>query len=344
MEKEKYIFNNYRSSSYLVDPVFKTKKFSLFGNAEALSDEPDLFEVYLNPRRFRYCLIEPRNICGNEQMLLKIRRYLIAHENNEDLNNPINTYFIGEMKKSIDVANGFTNQNVILVTYEMIEQWYPKSMKDIFKYIIQHVLKEQKYPGQPIFFLSLDDDIVFADPNLDDTQKRDYKLYIMRCMKEEGLISIISDGVHIDCFSLSAKAIDSVENTETNNNRVAFIAMKFDKNEERINAIQDAIAASGYEPVVMNQVETNNWIMPEIFFQIKNSKFVVADFSLPCDGAYYEAGYAAALEKPVIHLFDKREENNNELHFDIAQKSTIFYADYNDLKERLIKRIKATIK
>lgn len=344
MEKEKYIFNKYQSSSYLVDPVFKTKTFSLFGNAGALSDEPDLFEVYLNSRRFRYCLIEPKKICGNEQMLLKIKRYLIAHEDNEDLNNPINTYFIGEMKKSIDVASEFTNQNIILVTYEMIEQWYPKLMKDIFGNIIRHILKKQSYLGQLFFFNMLDNDVVFADPSLKEHENREYKLYLMRCMKEEGLISMVDDGVHIDCFVLTAKAIDSIENAETSNSRMVFIAIKFDKNEERINAIQNAISIAGYEPIVMNQVETNNWIMPEIFFQIKNSKFIVVDFSLPCDGAYYEAGYAAALEKPVIHLFDKREVNNNKLHFDIAQKSTIFYADYNELKERLIKRIKATIK
>lgn len=344
MEKEKYRFHEYQSSLYYVDPVFKSKDFTLFGNAGSVKDDPDLFEVCINQKRLSYCLIEPRKICQDEEMLLKIKRYLLAHERNETLNNLTNTYFIGEMKKSIDVSSEFTNQNIVLVTYEMIEQWYPKRMKDIFDVIIRHILKNQKYPGEPIFFLSLDNDIVFVNPSLNDSQKRDYKLYMMKCMKEEGLISMINDGVHIDCFILTAKAVDSIENLEVSNSRMAFIAIKFDKNEERINAIQNAISIAGYEPVVMNQVETNNWIMPEIFFQIKNSKFMVADFSLPCDGAYYEAGYAAALDKPVIHLFDKREENNNKLHFDIAQKSTIFYSDFDDLKDRLFKRIKATIR
>lgn len=111
------------------------------------------------------------------------------------------------------------------------------------------------------------------------------------------------------------------------------------------DTIQKAIAEAGFEPRIMSQVETNNWIMPEIFYQIKNCRFVVADFSLPCDGAYYEAGYAAALDKPVIHLFDRREETEtNKLHFDIAQKSTIFYNDFDELRTRLINRIKATIK
>ena len=343
MEKEKYIFLPYRNSKYDVDPVFKTRDFTLFGNPGSLSDTPDLFEVYLGQRRFAYCLIEPKRIVNDNKKLLKIRRYLIAHENNEDLDNLINTYFIGDMQKSLDVSSGFSDQNIILVTFSMIEQWYPKQMKDIFKNIIQYVLRKQSYPGQHNFFLQLSDDVLFTDPSLNENEKRDYKLYLLQCMKEEGLVSIINTGAHIDCFTLTAKAVDSIENVNSNLNKTAFIAIKFDKNEERINVIQNAIAEAGYEPIIMKEIETNNWIMPEIFFHIKNSRFVVVDFSLPCDGAYYEAGYAAALDKPVIHLFDEREKEKNQLHFDIAQKSTIFYSDFDDLKERLIKRIKATI-
>ncbi|MCI9654208.1 MAG: hypothetical protein HFG91_07710 [Acholeplasmatales bacterium] len=93
----------------------------------------------------------------------------------------------------------------------------------------------------------------------------------------------------------------------------------------------------------MNEFETNNWIMPEIFHQIQLSKFVVVDLSIRCDGAYYEAGYALAMGKEVIHIYDRREESNNPLHFDVAQKSTVIYNDFDDLKFKLMNRIKATI-
>jgi nucleoside 2-deoxyribosyltransferase len=93
----------------------------------------------------------------------------------------------------------------------------------------------------------------------------------------------------------------------------------------------------------MSEYETNNWIMPEIFHQIKLSKFVVVDLSIRCDGAYYEAGYAYALGKEVIHLYDNREQGTNPLHFDVAQKSTVMYNDYDELVEKLVARIKATV-
>ena len=47
--------------------------------------------------------------------------------------------------------------------------------------------------------------------------------------------------------------------------------------------------------------------------------------------------------KEVIHIYDRREESNNPLHFDVAQKSTVIYNDFDDLKFKLMNRIKATI-
>ena len=40
--------------------------------------------------------------------------------------------------------------------------------------------------------------------------------------------------------------------------------------------------------------------MPEIFYEIKQSKFVVVDVTKQNNGAYYEAGHDKALGKEVI--------------------------------------------
>ncbi len=342
---EKYIFGQYSTSAYRVDPVFKSKDFMLFGHPRGLERNPDLFHAFYKGKTYQYCLNRPNDFIGEEDKLLKIKRYLLIHEEQKNYLDEPNTYFIGDVAHGSEIAEGFINQNVILVDYSSIETWYPKRLDDIYKIVIQHVLKNQKYLGQMNHFNLLDEDILFMDPSLSDNEKRDYRKYLQDSMARDGYISIINNGIHFDLFVLTSKGISLVENKKENQNKVAFIAIKFDDNKERIEAICKAINEAGFEPRIMNRMETNNWIMPEIFYQIENSRFVVADFSLPCDGAYYEAGYAAALKKPVIHLFDKREErDDNKLHFDIAQKSTIFYENYEDLKERLISRIKATIR
>ncbi len=86
--------------------------------------------------------------------------------------------------------------------------------------------------------------------------------------------------------------------------------------------------------------------MPEIFHEIKASKFVVVDITKPNYGAYYEAGYAQALNKEVIVCCKKEVFDNAQTkpHFDIAQKSMIIWEDEKDLLFRLERRIRATVK
>ena len=343
----KYIFDSFSSSNVEVDPVFKTDKFEMFGNVYTEEHSPLLFEVHLpNQRRFKYCLIKPMDLITNDDLLLKIRRYLIAHEHNENRDKLVNTYFIGELNEAIDVASTFSNQTIIYVTYDMVEQWYPKSIDEVFDVIVGYVLQNQRHIGQFFNFFSIKDDVLFVDPSLSEDEKRTYKQFMLQSMQSEGLINVVNGGFAIDTFTLTSKAISMHQKKiSSSSNKDAFIALKFNNNAERIDVICKAITESGFNPIVMNRMETNNWIMPEIFHYIQTCRFVVVDFSLPCDGAYYEAGYAAALDKPVIHLFDKRKQTKtNKLHFDIAQKSTIFYEDFDDLKNRLVNRILATIK
>lgn len=342
---KKYTFIQYQTTAYKVDPVFKSKDYMLFGQPSGLERNPDLFHVSYKGKTYQYCLNRPNDFIGDEDKLLKIKRYLLVHDEHKYFLDEPNTFFIGDVAYGAEISDGFTNQKILLVDFDTIENWYPKRLEDIYKIIIQNVLINQKYLGQMNHFNSIDEDILFVDSSLSDNEKRDYRKYLQDSMARDGYISIINNGTYFDLFVLTSKAISLVEDSKTNINKIAFIAIKFGDNSERIDSICKAITEAGFEPRIMNRMETNNWIMPEIFYQIENSRFVVADFSLPCDGAYYEAGYAAALKKPVIHLFDKREErDDNKLHFDIAQKSTIFYDDYDDLKQRLISRIKATIR
>lgn len=126
-----------------------------------------------------------------------------------------------------------------------------------------------------------------------------------------------------------------------------FIAMSFDSEVAYIERIfKRAIQESGFEPRIIKDKEHNNYIMPEIFYEIQHSKFVVVDITRQNYGAYYEAGYAQALGKEVIVCCKKEIFDNPETkpHFDIAQKSMILWADEIDLLDRLKRRIQATVK
>ena len=104
-------------------------------------------------------------------------------------------------------------------------------------------------------------------------------------------------------------------------------------------AIRKGITDAGYIAILIDEVQHNDFITPELLKHIRDSKFVVVDLSHQNNGAYLEEGYAMGLGKPVIQLCRK----NTKLHFDIAQKNTIKWETEDDIPKRLENRILATI-
>lgn len=332
------VFLSYSSTAYPIDPIFGEKQFEMYGNAAAFRS-PILFLV----REYRYVLIHPDDFRHNEDLCFKVATYLYHHKTEE--NGMVVTYFFGDINDCKEVGDDFSNQICKYVSYEMVDEWYPKNLNEINDYVINFFLDKQRYYGQDFLLNEYDMHYLFFIPKtLNDYEFLQSKGFIIKQLKEKNLITQHILGDNKTSITITDTAVDMFQKASDKlNSKIAFIAMKFNGNEERIKAIQDAIALSGYEPRIMNEYETNNWIMPEIFHQIQLSKFVVVDLSIRCDGAYYEAGYAQAIGKEVIHIYDRREEKNNPLHFDVAQKSTVIYDDFEDLKIKLINRIAATV-
>lgn len=126
----------------------------------------------------------------------------------------------------------------------------------------------------------------------------------------------------------------------------AFIAITFQKEAKSIQAaIEKGVLDAKYSPMVINQKEHNNQIVPEIFYVIDQSRFLVMDVTYPNNGAYYEAGYARGKGKPVIICCNEQSlnaEKDKRPHFDIAQQSMVVWKDEDDLTDKLTKRIIAT--
>jgi nucleoside 2-deoxyribosyltransferase len=127
--------------------------------------------------------------------------------------------------------------------------------------------------------------------------------------------------------------------------RQAFIAMSYCEGSQPIReGFRTAIETCGYFPCIIDEVEHNGQIVPEIFYEIGRSRFLVADVTYPNYGAYYEAGYAQGMGKEVIVCC--REDvvsGADRPHFDIAQKFLVIWRTEDELIERLCRRIEATI-
>jgi nucleoside 2-deoxyribosyltransferase len=57
--------------------------------------------------------------------------------------------------------------------------------------------------------------------------------------------------------------------------------------------------------------------------EIRRCRFLIADLSDGSAGAYWEAGFAEGLGKPVIYISMERSDGSTETHFDTNHRHTI---------------------
>ena len=123
----------------------------------------------------------------------------------------------------------------------------------------------------------------------------------------------------------------------------AFVAMWFEPEMEKIydGFIAKAIKDAGYNPIQIGRKEHNDDINDAIIGEIRNSKFIVADFTGNRGGVYYEAGFAYGLNIPVIYTCKKDQLKN--VHFDVNHRNIIDWKNGDDLYNKLLYKINSTI-
>jgi hypothetical protein len=150
-------------------------------------------------------------------------------------------------------------------------------------------------------------------------------------------------------FTLSLKGRELIDGMKKQTLKQGFIAISFSGEAQQIiAAIKKGISDAGFVPRVISDKEYNGQVVPEIFYEICQSSFVIMDSTYPNYGAYYEAGYAKGVKIPVIFtcrkdVFDSEVNPINKPHFDILQEKHIIWTDEADLTSKLKKRIEATM-
>jgi hypothetical protein len=135
----------------------------------------------------------------------------------------------------------------------------------------------------------------------------------------------------------------ALESAATVNSKRVFVAMWFEPSVDSIyvEGIKAAIEDCGFIPVRIDRKPHNNDINDEIIAEIRQSRFVVADFTGNRQGVYFEAGFARGLGIPVIWTVSKQD--HKDVHFDTRQFNHIIYEQPQELRKLLGDRIRATI-
>ena len=125
-----------------------------------------------------------------------------------------------------------------------------------------------------------------------------------------------------------------------------FIAMQFD-DPDLDNFVRDVVKpavkqGTGYGLVDMRDVAQAGVIDNIMRIQIRDSAFVIADLTHDNYGAYWEAGYAEGLGKPVIYICEKAKFERDRSHFDTNHCTTIPWS--KDDSERFSRELIATLR
>lgn len=276
-------------------------------------------------------------------------------------NNGRRPAFIGTEESYSKYIESNPSSASYLVTLEKVHDWYPQTFAQRIDYILMCLGKHSHYVGEMVDFRFEEFcRLLFIHDERKDINCLREELwtqidYFCKYLKDKDYAYICprtncstnkKEDFHADCQLLTTgwSRVEEI-NRKNLNNKKAFVAMKFSSETESLReAIKKGIRAAGYEPVIMNEVEHNKQIVPEMLYQIRNSKFVIAELSHHNNGAYYEAGYAFGVGKEVIHICSEKALTD-DLHFDVKQVNTITYKDDNleELSEKIKHRIIATI-
>ena len=131
--------------------------------------------------------------------------------------------------------------------------------------------------------------------------------------------------------------------------KYGFIALKFD------DPILDPFVSSvikptikdgiGYDLVDMRDVAQSGIIDNIMRNQIQDSAFVIVDLTHDNSGAYWEAGYAEGLGKPVIYICQKTKFDDAKTHFDTNHCTTVLWSveEDNSFRRQLIATLRRSL-
>ena len=176
--------------------------------------------------------------------------------------------------------------------------------------------------------------------SLDDGNADEWN-FVFQPLMRDGLIEAEGNGG----VRITDKGWDLLETRPQASGELGFIAMAFKDTDDVRDAIEKGIALAGYKPLRIDGDHYIGGVMDRILAKIRESRFVVADFTGNRGGVYYEAGFALGLNIPVFTLCRHDCLDGEEavrVHFDVRHLNNLTWELQNlgklteDLAARLV--------
>jgi nucleoside 2-deoxyribosyltransferase len=125
------------------------------------------------------------------------------------------------------------------------------------------------------------------------------------------------------------------------------MAMKFgDEQTDNVyhNRFKQAVEATGFDLKRLDEGQPAGLIDDRLRVEIRQCRFLIADLTHHNNGAYWEAGYAEGLGKPVIYTCRKNvfDDKQKGTHFDTNHHLTVTWDPAS--MDNAVAKLKATIR
>jgi hypothetical protein len=124
----------------------------------------------------------------------------------------------------------------------------------------------------------------------------------------------------------------------------AFMAMPFGKPEldEVYKHFKIAVAQTGFDLRRIDEQPKAGLIDDRLRIEIRTSRFLIAELTEENRGAYWEAGFAEGLGRPVIYTCEKKYFKQMKTHFDTNHHLTVLWEA--DKIDKAVGELKAVIR
>ena len=218
--------------------------------------------------------------------------------------------------------------------------------------IIRYIGDEISQSGKPIQLLSCDDlDTVIGAPSEDFVEQLIEDLSRRNIVK---FTSITHAQGTSTLFSFVSLTLDGWEQYEAEKRGVfkgnyGFIARQLD--DPQLDAfVKDTVKPAvkeglGYDLVDMRDIAQAEVIDNVTRTQIRDAAFVLADLTHNSLEAYWGAGYAESLGKPVIYICEQEKFKKEGTHFDTNHCTTVLWSrdDDESFKQVLIATLRRSL-
>ena len=167
-----------------------------------------------------------------------------------------------------------------------------------------------------------------------------------------GNIDRLMDGTIFAHVNLSLDGWEKYEEEKRSgfDGNYGFIAMKFN-DDELDKLVRDVVKPAirnqlSIELVDLRDVKQAGIIDNLMRVTIRDAKFLIADLTHDNHGAYWEAGYAEGLGKPVVYICEKAKFESASTHFDVNHCTTVSWSadDADEFRDRLIATLRHSLK